>query len=67
MVEGNAEDPWLLRPSEPELAMTKQRANRLGFAIHAARLLCTDAADLGARQPVYGRFDLDMNTCLDLP
>lgn len=53
MVEGNAEDPWLLRPSDPELAMTKQRANRLGFAIHAARLLCPDAAALGSRQPVW--------------
>ena len=33
MVEGNAEEPWLLTPSERELAMTKHRANRLGFAI----------------------------------
>ena len=33
MVEGSAEEPWLLTPSERELAMTKHRANRLGFAI----------------------------------
>jgi len=26
MVEGNAEDPWLLTPSERELAMTKPRS-----------------------------------------
>ena len=33
MVDGNAEDQWLLAPAERELVMTKNRANRLGFAI----------------------------------
>ena len=33
MVDGNAEDQWLLAPAERELVGTKNRANRLGFAI----------------------------------
>ncbi|HNU12727.1 MAG TPA: DUF4158 domain-containing protein, partial [Rubrivivax sp.] len=33
MVDGNAEDQWLLAPAERELVMTRNRANRLGFAI----------------------------------
>lgn len=33
MGEGDVENPWRLTPSERELAMTKSRANRLGFAI----------------------------------
>jgi hypothetical protein len=33
MVVGNAEDQWLLTQAERELVMTKNRANRLGFAI----------------------------------
>ena len=33
MVDGNAEDQWLLTQAERELVMTKNRANRLGFAI----------------------------------
>lgn len=32
-MDSNAEDQWLLVPSERELVMTKNRANRLGFAI----------------------------------
>jgi hypothetical protein len=30
---GSVEDPWLLAPAEHELVMTKNRANRLGFAV----------------------------------
>jgi len=30
---GSADDPWMLAPGEHALAMTKRRANRLGFAI----------------------------------
>lgn len=33
MGESQVEDPWRLTPSEHKLAMTKSRANRLGFAI----------------------------------
>ena len=33
MVDGNAEEQWLLAPAERELVMTKNRANRLGFAV----------------------------------
>lgn len=33
MGESQVEDPWRLTPSERKLAMTKSRANRLGFAI----------------------------------
>jgi hypothetical protein len=33
MADGNTEDQWLLAPAERELVMTKNRANRLGFAI----------------------------------
>ena len=30
---GSTEDQWVLAPAERELVMTKNRANRLGFAI----------------------------------
>lgn len=30
---GSVEDPWILAPAERDLVMTKNRANRLGFAI----------------------------------
>ena len=30
---GSKEDQWVLAPAERELVMTKNRANRLGFAI----------------------------------
>ena len=30
---GSVEDPWLLTAAERDLVMTKNRANRLGFAI----------------------------------
>ena len=32
---GGVEDQWLLAPAERELVITKNRANRLGFAITA--------------------------------
>nr|AAC80185.1 second invertase-like protein [Acidithiobacillus ferridurans] len=33
MADGNADDQWLLAPTERELVMTKNRATRLGFAL----------------------------------
>lgn len=70
MTDGSAEDQWLLAPAERELVMTKNRANRLGFAIlltffRERGRFPRDAAEVEAHGIVELSKQLDVPTPID--